>query len=377
MANVRVYEAESSAQRKSFIQFPLKLYRDDPNYVAPLVVERKDFFDTKRNPFYRSAKVKLFLCERDGELVGRIATCINYRHNSYHEEKTGFFGFFDTINDQEVATQLLKVAMISLKQENMDRMRGPMNFSTNHECGFLVEGYDSPPVVMMTYNKPYQVELAENFGLSKVMDLLAYWLRKDTGMPERYKRVVSKLRERSGVTVRAINMSRYDEEISRIKDVYTSAWSRNWGFVPMDDDEFSYMAKDMRQIIEPDLVLIAESDGKPVGFCLALPDINQVLIRLKGRLFPFGLFRLIWHTKIRKTINSARIVTFGVVPEFQKRGVDSLMFVEVYSRGVASGFESAELSWILETNDLMRRGAEQMGAELYKRYRIMEIPLVG
>jgi len=150
MSNVRVFEVESSALLNTFIRFPLKLYRDDPNYVAPLIVERKEFFDKKKNPFYRSAKVKLFLCEQNGEIVGRIATCVNFRHNSFHEEKTGFFGFFDTINNQEVATQLLKVAMITLKQEEMDCMRGSMNFSTNHECGFLVEGFDSPPLVMMT-----------------------------------------------------------------------------------------------------------------------------------------------------------------------------------------------------------------------------------
>lgn len=377
MANVRVLEVESPAQLKTFILFPQKLYRDDPNFVAPLLVERKEFFNKNKNPFYRSARVKLFLCERSGEIVGRIATCVNFRHNSFHEEQTGFFGFFDTIDDQEVATQLLKVAMITLKKENMDRMRGPMNFSTNHECGFLVEGFDRPPLIMMTYNQPYQVELAKNFGLTKVMDLLAFWIRKETGMPPRFKKIVKKLRERSGVTVRSISMSHYDEEILRIKEVYNKAWTHNWGFVPMDDDEFAHMAKDMRQIIDPDLVLLAEFEGKPIGFCLALPDINQVLIKLKGKLFPLGLLKLLWHTKVRHTINSARIVTFGVVPEFQRRGVDSLLFVEVYERGVANGFESAELSWILESNELMCRGAEQMGAELYKRYRIMEMSLGG
>lgn len=377
MANVRVVEVESHAGLKTFIRFPLKLYRDDPNYVAPLLAERKDFFDQNKNPFFRSARVKLFLCERDGEIVGRIATCINFRHNSFHEEKTGFFGFFDTIDNQEVASQLLKVAMITLKKEDMDRMRGPMNFSTNHECGFLVEGFDTPPLVMMTYNQPYQVELAKNFGLTKVMDLLAFWIQKETGMPPRFKKIVKKLKERSGVTVRSINMSRYDEDIGRMHEVYSKAWTHNWGFVPMDDDEFAHMAKDMRQIVDPDLVLLAEFEGKPIGFCLALPDINQVLIKLKGKLFPLGLLKLLWHTKIRHTITSVRIVTFGVVPEFQKRGVDSLLFVEVYERGLANGFETAELSWILESNELMCRGAEQMGAKLYKRYRIMEMPLGG
>lgn len=375
MSQVNVVEVQSPAHLKKFIRFPLDLYKDDPNYVAPLNVERNDFFDVKKNPFYKTARVKLFLAMRDNKIVGRISTCINFSHNSFHEEKTGFFGFLDTIDNQEVASQLLKVAMITLKQEGMDRMRGPMNFSTNHECGFLVEGFDRPPLLMMTYNKPYQPQLAENFGLKKVMDLLAFWIVDSQGIPERFQRIVKKLKQRAGIKVRSINMSRYDQEIDKILEVYNNAWERNWGFVPMSDKEFRHMANDMRQIMDPDLVLLAEYGDKPIGFCLALPDINQVLKRLNGKLFPLGLLKLLWHTKVKHTIDTVRIVTFGVIPEFQKRGVDSLLFVEVFERGVKNGFKFAELSWILESNEAMCRGAEQMGAKLYKRYRVLEMPL--
>jgi GNAT superfamily N-acetyltransferase len=375
MANTEVVEVESAGQLKQFIAYPYRLYRGDKNFVPPLISERREFFDKAKNPFYRTARVKMFLALQDHQVVGRMATCINYKHNDYHQEKVGFFGFFDTIDDYEPAHQLLKVGMITLKKEGMEKMRGPMNFSTNHEIGFLVEGFDQPPVVMMPYNRPYQVKFAEKFGLKKVMDLLAYRITDEAGIPERIQRIVDKLKEKSNITVRSINLSDFDNEVRRIKEVYNAAWAYNWGFIPMDDAEFEYMAKHLRQIIDPDVVLLAEHENTPVAFSLALPDINQALIHLKGRLFPFGLLKLVWHTKIRNKVNAVRLITFGVVPEYQKRGIDSLMFVETYRRGSADGYSSAELSWVLESNDLMCRGCEQMGARLYKRYRIVEMPL--
>lgn len=375
MGKLDVVEVEDSAQLRRFIDFPNHLYKDDPNYVTPLLSERKEFFDKKTNPFYKGATTKLFLAVRDGQDLGRIATCINYRHNAYHEDQTGFFGFFDTVDDYEVAQMLLKVAMITLKKAGMDRMRGPMNFSTNHEVGFLVEGFDSPPHVMMTYNQPYQVQLAEKFGLKKSMDLLAYYIDDQGGVPERIDRVVTKLRERTKITVRPIDMKDFENELKRVKQVYDQGWAKNWGFVPMDDAEFDYMANNMRQIVDPRVVLLAEYKGEPIGFTLALPNINQALIKLKGKLFPFGLLKLLWHTKIRNKIDSARLVMFGVIPAFQKRGVDAMMFVEVFKRGLAAGYMRAETSWTLETNELMHRSLMEMGARVYKRYRIMDLPL--
>lgn len=375
MPSIDVVEVESRAQLKQFITYPNRLYKDEPNYVTPLLTERLEFFDQKKNPFYRGARVKLFLAMRDGEVCGRIAVCFNYKHNQFHEEKTGFFGFFDTPDDYEIASTLLKVAMITIKKEGMDRMRGPMNFSTNHEIGFLIEGFDMPPMVMMPYNFPYQPRLAEKFGLKKVMDLHGYKIEKETGIPERIERVVTKLTERSEIKLRTLNMKDFDNEVLRINKVYNSAWESNWGFVPMDEAEFFHMAKDLRQIVDPDLVFIAEHKGEPVGFSLALPDINQALIKLKGRLFPFGLLKLLWHTKVFNKVDSLRLITMGVTPAFRKRAVDSMFFISTYKHGVEKGYRMAELSWILETNDLMCRAAEEMGAVLYKKYRIVEMPV--
>ncbi|NOY88368.1 MAG: N-acetyltransferase [FCB group bacterium] len=375
MAKIEVVEVESSSQLKKFITYPNYLYRNDKNYVTPLLMERKEFFDWEKNPFYKTASVKLFLAKKNNEIVGRIATCINYNHNQYHNEQVGFFGFFDCPDDYEIASTLLKVAMITLKKAGMEKMRGPMNFSTNHECGFLVEGFDSPPVIMMTYNQPYLPKLAEKFGLKKTMDLLAYKLTKEEGIPERIQKVVDKLAKRSNITLRNLKMSAFDKEVELINTVYNQAWQYNWGFVPMEKEEFDYTAKNLKQVVDPDLVFIAEYEGQPVAFSLALPDLNQALIHLKGRLFPLGLLKLLWHTKVRNKIDGVRLITFGVIPQFQKRGIDSMLYLATYKKGRSKGYAWAELSWILETNELMCKAAEQMGAKVYKRYRIVEMPI--
>lgn len=375
MSAIEVVEVESASQLRRFIAYPNALYKDDPNYVAPLTSERLEFFDFKKNPFYRSAKAKLFLARQNGQIAGRIATCVNFNHNEFHGEQAGFFGFFDCPDNYEIASMLLKVAMITLKREGMEKMRGPMSFSTNHECGFLIEGFDSPPVVMMPYNHPYLPKLAERFGLKKAMDLLAYKLISDDPIPERIQTVADRIRQRAGITLRSINMSDFDNEARRINSIYRDAWEKNWGFVPMTEEEFFYMARQLKQIIDPNLVIIAEHEGKPVAFSLAVPDVNQALIHLNGKLLPLGLLKLLWHTKVRNKIDGARIIMLGVIPRLQKRGIDSMLYVSTYQRGVERGYTWAELSWILETNDLMRRGAEQLGAKLYKRYRIVEMPL--
>lgn len=375
MAKIEVREVESTSQLNKFIEYPNILYKDDPNYVAPLTMERKEFFDKNKNPFYKSAKVNLFLAYDGKKVVGRIATCIDYNYNQYHDENIGSFGFFDCPNDYEIASTLLKVAMITLKKDGAEKMRGPLNFSTNHECGFLVEGFDSPPVVMMTYNQPYLPKLAEKFGLKKAMDLLALRMYSTDPIPERMQKIVDHLEKRSNITVRPMNFKDFDNEIKLAMEVYNKAWEKNWGFVPMDEDEFMFTAKNLKEVADPSLILFAEHEGKPIGFVLALPDINQALKYLKGSLFPFGFLKFLWHTKIRKKVTGIRLVTFGVVPEYHKRGLDSLMFVHIYHAGVKAGLIEAELSWILETNDQMLTSAAHMGAKVYKRYRISEIPL--
>jgi hypothetical protein len=368
--DVELLEVIGNADLDRFIKFPFALYAWDPNWVPPLISERKAFFNRKKNPFYRGAKVRLFMARRQGTYVGRIATCVNYSHNEFHMEKTGFFGFFDVIDDYTVAELLFKVALIKLKADGMDRMVGPANFSTNHEVGMLIEGYDAPPVIMMTYNKPYYNDFAERFGLRKVKDLLA--LRMDTAaqIDPRVIHVCERVKAKEEIVLRRLNMHDFWGDVERINDIYNRAWSDNWGFVPMSHEEFRHMARDMKQIVDPDLVYLAEVRGQPAGFSLTLPNINQALIYLNGRLFPFGLIKLLWHTKVKNKIDSARIITLGIVPEYQKLGIDTLFYMETFKTGVAKGYHWGEMSWILEDNAMMVRALEHIGGKPYKKYRM-------
>jgi GNAT superfamily N-acetyltransferase len=228
---------------------------------------------------------------------------------------------------------------------------------------------------MMTYNQSYLPALAGKFGLKKAMDLLAYRLSGERAIPDRIARTVDRLRTRTKVTMRPISLKDFSNEVDRINRIYNKAWENNWGFVPMSDEEFRWTARNLKQVVDPELALICEYDDEPVAFVLALPDINQALIHLDGSLFPFGIVKLLWHTKIRNKVDGARVITIGVIPQFQKRGLDMMLYREVFERGVRKGYKWAELSWVLETNELMRRAIEEMGGELYKRYRIVEMPL--
>jgi ribosomal protein S18 acetylase RimI-like enzyme len=371
--DIEILEVESPLDLNAFIKLPFSIYKDDPNWVPPLISERKTFFDKRKNPFYRAAKTRLFLARKNGRLTGRIATCVNFNHNEFHQDKAGFFGFFDVFEDYDVAALLFKVAMITLKADGMERMIGPANFSTNQEVGMLVEGYDSPPVILMTYNKPYYNEFAERFGFKKAKDLLAYYIDADANIDPRLRRVGERVRDKDGIVLRSLRMKEFDAEVERLNTVYNQAWQKNWGFVPMSRDEFRHMAKDMKQIVDPDIVFIAEVNGKPVGFSLSLPNINQALIHTNGRLFPAGLIRLLWHTKIKNKVDSVRIITLGIIPEYQKRGLDTLLYLETFDVATRKGYWWGEMSWLLEDNIMMIKAAEYLGGRPYKTYRMYEM----
>jgi GNAT superfamily N-acetyltransferase len=372
---VQIVPVESPTDKRAFLRLPERLYANDPNWVCPLRIERRDFFDARKNPFFENADVQLFLARRDGRNVGRISAHVYHNHNNTHGERTGFFGFFECEYDYAIAEALLARAAACLKDRGMERMRGPANFTTNHEIGLVVDGFDRPPVIMMTYNPPFYPEFAERFGLKKVMDVYAYYTEDTNPTPERVVKLIDRIRKRSGTTIRPLDLSQFDDEVKRVKSIYDRAWAPNWGFVPMTDAEFAHMAKDMKQIVDPDIVLFAEVDGEPVGFSMALPDINQALIHLKGRLLPFGLIKLLWLLKVRKIVTGIRVLVMGVLPEYQRRGIDNLLYHETFTRGVAKGYRSAETSWILETNEMMNRAAENLGHRRYKTYRMYEMGL--
>lgn len=355
-----------------FIRFPYRFYKNDPRWVPPLISERKAFFNPAKNPFFQHARVRYFVAYANGRPVGRVAGILNSAHNDFHNEKVYFFGFFEAEEDLETATALMEKAAQAGREEKQETLRGPANFSTNDEVGFLLEGFDRPPVVMMSYNPPYYNEFMEKLGFYKAKDLMAYITDDENRPPERMVRIAQKLKEKEKVTVRTLRVNDFQREVKIVKEIYNQAWEKNWGFIPMTDAEFDKTARDMKPIVDPDLVFIAEVDGKPVGFSLALPDINQVLIKLSGRLFPFGIFKLLWYTKVKRTITTLRSITMGIIPEYRKRGIDNIFHTETYFVGVKRGYTTCELSWILEDNYLMNRIAEVWGAKLYKKYRIWE-----
>jgi GNAT superfamily N-acetyltransferase len=369
---MQIREINGRRDIRRFIQVAWRENERDPMWVPPLLMATKKVLDRRKHPFHQHADVAYFLAEKDGQDVGRIAAIVNHLHNEFHEEKTGFFGFFECDDDPEIARALLDTAADWLRARGMERVRGPMNFSTNEEHsspGILVEGFDTPPVIMMSHNPPYYARLIEAAGFEKSMDLLSYWL-EGLKATDRLVRGVERMATRVGVTVRPLDMKRFDKEVEAIKTVYNAAWSRNWGFVPMTEAEFDHMARELKPIVEPNLCFIAEAEGEPVGFALNLPDFNQALKTLpRGRLFPFGIFRLLW---AKRRINAMRAITLGFTPRFQRYGLGALFYLRTLQATVERGSPRGEASWILEDNFEMRRALENMGGEVYKRYRVYE-----
>ena len=376
--NFRIKKVEDEQDLMEFIKFPWRVYRDDPYWVPPLISERKDFLDPQKNPFFEHSEVELFLAQRNGETIGTVAAIINDNHNAFHEEKAGFFGLFEVIEDYAVADGLLTTARDWVKAKGMDVIRGPMNMSINDECGLLVDGFDSSPVVMMTYNPRYYVNLIERFGFVKAKDLYAYIVSTDIfnskieNIPSKFLRVAEIAQKRAGVRVRKINMKDFDAEVEKAKVVYNSAWEKNWGAVPMTDAEFDHLAHGLKQFLDPDLLLLAEVDDRPVGIFVGLPDVNQPLLHVNGRLFPFGWIKYLWY---RRKIDILRGLIMGVIAEYRERGVDALMYVEAAKEAFRKGYKRCEMSWILEDNVMMNRIIQRIGGEVYKTYRIYEMGL--
>jgi GNAT superfamily N-acetyltransferase len=367
---VVVNPVQGSKELRAFLQVPFSLQGENPCWVPPLWVDRLAFFDRQKNPFYKTADVELFLAYRGGHAVGRIAACVNHDFNATHTTKTGSFGFFESPDDLEVASALLEAAGAWLRERGMTDALGPLNFSSNHEIGFLADAYDLPPVLMMTYNPPYYLDLVEGCGWTKAKDLWAFKLSGIVPPPERIRRISEKVRERTRVKIRTLDKKRFAAEIDSVREVYNQAWSRNWGFVPLREEEFNHIAADLKLILRPEWALVAEVDGRPIGFSLTLPNVYRSQINLRnGRLLPTGLFRLLWDIKFRRP-STARVITMGVIPEYQKRGIESIFYIETFDRTSRDGIQWGELSWVLEDNDMMVRAAEALGAARYKTYRV-------
>lgn len=375
MNEIKIFPVRSEKDRMRFIKIQWKFYKNDMYWVPPLIMDRKKILDINKNPFYQHAEIEMFLAERDGELVGRIAAIKNDLHNKTHNDKVGFFGFFECINDQAVANSLFDAATVWLKTKGFDTMRGPANPSSNDEWGMLLEGFDDEPRLLMTYNPKYYLDLCENYGLHKIKDLNAWKLESDKVLSsDKLKRVQEIAKKRAGLKITSLDMKNFDKELEKIKYIYNKAWAPNWGFVPMTDAELDAMAKDLKPLVESELVFFGEIDNKLIGFALTIRDYNQIFKSMNGHLFPFNFLKL--YTQ-KKKVAWSRIITLGIIPEYQKRGLDAVFYWETVNRARKLGIMFGEASWILEDNEMMNRGAGEgvMNGELYKKYRIYDIKI--
>ncbi|MBI3578159.1 MAG: hypothetical protein HY089_01955 [Ignavibacteriales bacterium] len=369
MSEIRIRPVVTSKDRDQFIRFLWTIYEGNPYWVPPLWMDRRKLMDKKKNPFYQHADAEFFIAERNGAMVGRIAAIVNHNHNKEHNENLGFFGFFECVNDQNVANALFDTATSYLKQKGATAMRGPVTPSVNDEYGLLVDGFDVTPTLLMPYNPEYYGKLIEGYGLKKVKDLYAYLLSQDTVYSEKLERVNNLVKERNKLTFRSLDMKKFDEDVGLIKELFNSAWERNWGAVPMTGAEIDALAADLKPVVVPDLIIFAEAKGKPIGFALSLPDINIPLkYNKKGRLLP-GLARLFLH---KKEINIVRIIALGVLPEYKSTGAAGVLFYETAVRAKRLGYQYGEASWVLEDNERMVKAAELMNGKISKRYRLYE-----
>ena len=353
-----------------FIAFPYDQYRGDPLWVPPLRMDVRTLLTPGKNPFFQHAEAQYFVGQSDGRTVGRIAAIKNEAHNRTWNDRVGFYGFFECVNDQRVANALFDAAAQWLRAQGLRAMRGPMSPSINDECGLLVEGFDTPPTLMMPHNPAYYVGLHDGYGFTKVKDLLAF---ESTGvrMPDRIARAANVIAERKGITLRALNMKRFREEVELVKVLYNQAWEKNWGFVPLTEAEIDHLAKQLKPIVVPDLVCFAERRGAVIGFAVALPDFNVALKHNpSGRIY--GLPTILWHAR---RINRVRILLLGTLKEYRMTGVDALMYHWIWTKGLAHGYIWGEGGWILEDNAPMVNAALQLGFRPYKTYRIYDKPL--
>jgi hypothetical protein len=368
-----VSEVSSPKDLAGFVGLPYRLYTADPDFVPPLRSDVRWMLDPEQNPFWKHARRTLFLARRDGRVVGRIAAITDDEHNRVHADRTAFFGFFECENDPEAARALFEAAEQAAKRllPGCDKLRGPVNPSMNDEVGFLhaAESEPGPPVLMMTYNPAYYLDLAAAAGFAKEKDLVALLAPVDDRSFARLGRITDAVRRRNPeLTFRTIRMDDFPRELQKVKVVYNGAWENNWGFVPMTSEELDAMAKKLKDLIYPPIVWFVEVGDEPVAFMLGMPDFNQVLIKMGGRLFPFGWLKFLLG---KKKVDRLRLLAFGVLPEYRRKGLDAVCYFEGYKRAIAGGFKTVEFSWILEDNLDLLKPIEVFEGRLYRRYRLV------
>jgi hypothetical protein len=373
---IETIDLRDKSARKRFLDVADSIQASDPNFISPLRMERMKFLDIAHNKALASIELRAMIAVKNGRDVGRITAHVDRAYDEHHGVKAGWFGFFESIDDTPVAHALLSDAVAWVKQKGAEEIIGPNNFTTNHQCGLLVENFDRPPFVEMTYNPAYYEGLITSFGFGKAKDLLAWWIdvRKGTDDPKmkRYYDISQKAQKRYGLTIRNAQLSNFEAEVATLFRLYNECWQKNWGFVPVSEDEFATIAKDFKQIIIDSLVLLVEDkQGKPVAFSVTVPNVNEVMPK-NGRLFPFAWWKLL--TGIKK-VKHARLILLGVTPQHRKHGVEAMLCIETALRAKNIGMHGGEISWTLEDNVLVNRAAETFGGTLDRRYRMFGLDL--
>jgi len=379
---ISVRPVQSRRDLERFIRVPFWLHQFEPMWVPPLIMERRRFLNKRKNPFFNHGEAEYFLCEREGEVVGRITAQRNDAWDEKHGGKDGMFGFFDSVNDRDVATALVEAAKGWLSERGRKRMLGPMDFTTNDECGLLINAYDELPIVLTPWHPPYYLPLLESTGMTKAMDVQMWSLKLGEmhadSMGDGFSKVIYKGAEmcegRNRVTVRNMRKRDLEAEIGRFVEVYNAAWSDNWGFVPIGDDDVAFTVRNLRPILDEKWAFVAERDGVVLGAGLTLPDINQVLVKMGGRLLPLGWLKFLIG---RGKIDRVRVFALGVKPEYRHLGVDAALYVKHLEEGrnPDNHIWRGETGWILEDNRQMNKGMVAMGGRVTRRYRFFELPL--
>ena len=372
-----VRQVQSRRDLRRFVQLPYDLYHGNPYWVPPLRVDQYEILNPRKHPFYDHGRIQLFLAfDQSGAVVGRIAAIINGMHLKIHDDQTGFFGFFETQEDFEIAEALLDAAASWLRSEGMHVIRGPVNPSLNDPAGLLVDGFDRVPSLMMAYNLPYYEGYLLRWGFIRVMTLWAYYVHQKHVLIDRLRRGAAIVyRRNSGLSIRTIDLSRFDQEIEIIRDIFNDAWSDNWGFLPFTEREFQHIAKGMKQILDPRICFVIEKEGVPVGFTISLPDINPVLQRLpNGRLFPFGLAKLLILTKFAR-VTEIRLPLMGIRKSFQGHALDVIAVLETIEKTSQYGYMAGELSWVLDENHVLKNLLTSINSVVDKEYAILEASL--
>ena len=377
VAAIEISRVDSQSERDAFIKFQWQIYRDDPAWVPPLIIERKEFLDRDKHPFYRHGDAALLLARRSGQIVGRIMASDDPNYNALHQSNVGCFGLFESIDDVEVAAALFREAGDWLRLKGRTEVMGPIDYSTNYVCGLLIDGFEHPPTILTAHNPPYYARLIEECGFIKEKDWYAWWFSEYPAPAQRLRKIADGRAGKYGVKIRPINLKDLEGEGQRIRTVYNQAWQKNWGFVPFTEAEMDHMAKEMKPLLIAPATLIAEIDDTPIGFVIAVPDINVALRKINGRLtsfgFPIGLLKLLYY---RIKIRTGRLVALGVVEKYRRAGIAEMLVLHVMDEAFRRGF-TGELSMTLEDNVMVNRFIESMGAAKYKTYRIHKRSVQG